>query len=105
MTRIDRLPLTLGIHSTYKGYHYLVASLRIALSDEQNLMYFTKTIFPKVARMFNTTPCCVERNIRTIIYVCWNSDNRQALQDLAPYTLHQPPTVGEFLDILYWNLK
>lgn len=104
MRNIKNLPLTLGIHSTYKGYHYLVASLEIALNDESTLLFFTKSIFPKVASKYHTNALCVERDIRTVINVCWNSSCRQTLLDIAPYQLEKQPTVGEFLDILYWNL-
>lgn len=104
MRNIKNLPLALGIHTTYKGYHYLVASLEIALADENTLLFFTKSIFPKVAHQYHTSPLCVERDIRTVIKVCWNSSCRQTLIEIAPYQLVKQPTVGEFLDILYWNL-
>lgn len=34
MKKLRELPLKLGIHRTYKGYHFLVASLEIAMEDE-----------------------------------------------------------------------
>lgn len=105
MLQIEELPLTLGIHRTYKGYHFTVASLRLALENENNLLLFTKTIFPNVAKMYHTTVLCVERNIRTVIMVCWCSNCRETLINMAPYPLETPPTVGEFLDILLWHLK
>lgn len=98
-------PLSLGIRSTYKGYHYLVASLELALQNENDLLFFTKTIFPEVAAKYHTNISCVERNIRTVIHNCWNSNCRQRLLDISPYPLEAPPSVGEFLDILFWNLQ
>ena len=105
MKNLKELPLRLGIHRTYKGYHFLIASLELALEDEVNLLYITKNIFPVVAHKYHTTVYCVERNIRTVIHNCWDPPCREVLQAMAPYPLEKPPTVSEFIDILYWELK
>lgn len=105
MKSIKKLPLTLGIKSTYKGYHYLVASLEIALKDETALLMYTKYILPDVARRYQTTIHCVERDIRTVINACWRSHTRRELMRICPYELEKRPTVSEFLDILYWQLQ
>ena len=105
MKNLKELPLRLGIHRTYKGYHFLIDSLELALEDEVNLLYITKNIFPVVAHKNHTTVYCVERNIRTVIHNCWDSPCREVLQAMAPYPLEKPPTVSEFIDILYWELK
>ena len=105
MKSIHELPLSLGIHSTYKGYHYLVTALELAIQNEDNLIFVTKNIFPIVARKYHTNVHCVERNIRTIILNCWNSPYRKTLQEIAPCPLYKPPSVGEFIDILFWKIK
>ena len=50
MKSIHELPLSLGIHSTYKGYHYLVTALELAIQNEDNLIFVTKNIFPIVGK-------------------------------------------------------
>lgn len=105
MPFINELVRSLGIHSTYKGYYYIVSSLQIAINDNVSLTLFTKRIFPQVARLYSTNVACVERNIRTAIKICWCSGCRQTLLDISPYILDTPPTVGQFLDILLWNIK
>lgn len=105
MNKVKELPLRLGIHRTYKGYHYLVTTLELATTDEHNLLFLSKNIFPIVARRYNTTVYCVERNIRTVIQNCWNSPCREILLEMAPYPLTKIPTVSEFIDLLYWELK
>ncbi len=95
----------LGIHGTYKGYHYLLSTMEMTLEDEKNLLLYTKTIFPTVANRYHSTPSRVERDIRTAIAHCWNCSGREQLQEIAPYTLHRQPTIGEFIDILYWYLR
>lgn len=104
MNAVKKLPLTLGIHSTYKGYNYIVASLEIALEDPDALVFYTKYILPDVARRYHTTPECVERDIRTTINACWKSNTRRELMRICPYELEKRPTVSEFLDILHWEL-
>ena len=99
------VPRQLGLHATQKGYLYLVDSIQMALEDERNLIMFTKTIFHKIAQKYDTDPGNVERNIRTLVDQCWNSPHREELLKIAPYRLDKKPTVGEFIDILYWHIK
>lgn len=105
MNSAKELPLALGIHGTYKGYHYLVTTLELAIENEDKLYYISKSIFPIVAKKYHTNVHCVERNIRTVILNCWNSPYRNMLQRISPCPLFKPPSVSEFIDILYWTLK
>lgn len=95
----------LGIHGTYKGYHYLSTALNMVLADKKNTLLYSKKIFPSVANHYQTTPSCVERNIRTVILHCWSCQGREKLQEITPYTLYKQPTVNEFIDILYWHIR
>ena len=105
MQNLYFLPKQLGIHGTQKGCRYLVDSIQTALEDERNLILFTKSIFEEIAHKYDTTPANVERNIRTLIEQCWNSPHKAELLKIAPYRLEKKPTVGEFIDILYWHIK
>ncbi len=95
----------LGLHGTYKGYHFLMASLELALENETQLSFYSKTIFPTVARIYQSTPSRIERDIRTVIGHCWNCSGREKLTEITPYELKKQPTVTEFIDILYWYLR
>lgn len=88
----ETLLLTLGIRTSYKGYAFLVTVLEQALEDESRLLSYTTRIFPFVADKYHTNVKCVERNLRTIIKVCWNSPARKKLQALCPYPLDGPPS-------------
>lgn len=105
MYETQNLLRQLGIHGIYKGYHYTLATLEMANQNEKLLPYYSKMIFPSVARTFQTTPSRVERDIRTVIGHCWNCSGKEKLLEIAPYELHEPPTTGEFIDILYWHIK
>ncbi len=101
----NELPLALGIHATYKGYHFLVMALELTLEDDDRLLYVTKNLYPTVAHHYHTTIECVDRNLRTVVRNCWNSDQRNLLQNIASYPLKSCPTVTEFIDILHWHLR
>ncbi len=105
MNKIHFVPRQLGLHGTQKGYRYLIDSIQMALEDEKKLILFTKTIFSEVAQKYDTDPANVERNIRTLVHQCWNSPYKEELLKIAPYRLEKKPTVGEFIDILYWHIK
>lgn len=64
---IADLPMELGIKRTYKGYFFLIAALELAITDQKNLLYMSKSIFPVIASRYDTTYSCIERNIRTAI--------------------------------------
>lgn len=103
---IADLPMELGIKRTYKGYFFLIAALELAITDQKNLLYMSKSIFPVIASRYDTTYSCIERNIRTAINACWNSpDHREKLLAMSPYPLQKAPFVTAFIDILYWHLK
>ena len=74
--KIKRLIRSLGIHATYRGYNYTVSAVLLALEDEDALLFISKTIYPAVAKMYQTNTSAVERNIRTVINVCWERGNR-----------------------------
>lgn len=96
---------SLGIPSNRKGYWFTSRSLELALEDENRLILLSRNLFPLVAAYYHTDIRCIERDIRTIIDNCWDSPSRKNLQEISPYALTYKPTVGEFLDILYWHLK
>lgn len=97
---IERLIRSLGIGATYRGYRYLCYGVSLCLQDEEYLLSISKLLYPKIAKEFNTTLSSVERDIRTVIQVCWDRGNRELLQDIALHPLCGRPTSGEFLDIL-----
>lgn len=103
--RMRKLLLSLGIHSTYKGYFYLLRALEMAYEDETNLVYISKFVYPEVGKAYNTSAGCVERNLRTVVNGCWNSPFFDKLQEISPQKLVRRPTVGQFVDILYQYLK
>ena len=102
---IDRLIRTLGIGATYRGYRYLSYGVYLCLQDENYLLSVSKLLYPEIAHAFSTTSCSVERDIRTVVKVCWERGNKVYLQELAMNSLNERPTCGEFIDILVGHIK
>lgn len=100
MDRIYDALKTLGIRRTYKGYYYVADAVYLVMLDASMLLYISKDLYPKVARMHDTSINCVERNIRTIVSSCWQSEYVKNLELMAGIPLYRKPTSGEFIDIL-----
>ena len=91
---IDYVIRTLGVGATYRGYRYLSYGIELCLADEEYLLAISKQLYPEIARKYKATVGSVERDIRTVIRVCWENGYDQ----LQSYSLR--PTAGEFFDIL-----
>lgn len=103
--QIELLIRSLGIGATYRGYRYLSYAILLCLEDENYLLSVSKLLYPEVARAYSTTDCSVERNLRTIIKICWERGNRNLLEEMAMHPLTCKPTSGEFLDILVDHIR
>ena len=90
----------LGIYNTYHGYKYLACAIELAMQDEDKLYGVTKHLYPEVAKRFNTTPARVERNLRTVVSICWDHGNRELLEKIAGFPLDSKPTTSQFIGIL-----
>ena len=62
--KIKSLVLKVGIDPALKGYDYLVEAVRLCYEDKSYIHSITKTLYPSVAKKFNTTPSRVERAMR-----------------------------------------
>lgn len=97
---IERLIRSLGIGATYRGYRYLTYAVYLCLQDENYLLSVSKLLYPQIAHTYHTTSCSVERDIRTVVKVCWDRGGKSHLQKMAMHALDSRPTAGEFIDIL-----
>lgn len=105
MKEIQYLVRSLGIGATYRGYKYLMIAVKLCLEDEDYLLSISKLLYPKVAEICDTTAGSVERDLRTVIRVCWERGNKQLLETISPCPLYSKPTTGEFVDILSGHLR
>ena len=99
MNDIDYVISTLGVGATYRGYRYLNYGIELCLEDEEYLLAISKQLYPEIAKKYKTTTGSVERDIRTVIRVCWEN-GYDKLQSYSLWPLQVRPTAGEFFDIL-----
>lgn len=104
MKEIQYLVRSLGIGGNYQGYKYLTYAISLCLEDEDYLLSVSKLLYPEIAKMYKTTACSVERNLRTVVAVCWERGNRALLETISLYPLISKPTTSEFLDIVTTHL-
>ena len=72
----------LGATANYTGFSYLVRALQLCAEEPERLLLVTKWLYPDVAKQYGTNWKAVERDIRTMGRVIWNS-NRPLLETLA----------------------
>lgn len=100
MTKVSMLIWRLNIRGTYKGCRQMAFAVETVRENREYLLSVTKRLYPEVAREFHTAPANVERNLRTVITVCWERGNRALLEKMTGNHLINKPTTKEFIDIL-----
>ena len=101
-TRLLRL---LGVNGKLAGFHYAAYMVEQVRDQPENMVLITKRLYMQTAEHFNTTPSCVERNLRTLIQSCWSYPDHSLLNLIAGTELKQPPTNSHFIDILAAYLR
>ncbi len=89
----------LQIKGTLQGYRCLVSAIVKTVQDPDATLWITKELYFDIARQYNTTFFCVERNIRTAIQYSWLHAS-ETMDKMAGYHLTQCPTNGEFIDFV-----
>lgn len=92
----------LGITANYKGYYYIAVAIRLTAENPERLLFVTKWLYPDVARIYNTTVSCIERNIRTVANIAWEK-NPKLLMTLAGRELIRHPPASQLISILVQN--
>lgn len=96
--KISRDFRRLGIPEFYHGEQYLYTALELVAEDPTNLCCITKQIYPDVAKRHNTTPICVERNLRTLISKVWV--HKEYLEGILGRELKKKPSNRQFIDLM-----
>ena len=98
---IDVLDL-LGASRLYSGYNYIVYGLMLLLEDNKFMLDVIKPLYIDIAKHYNTSWNCVEKNIRYIVKSIWISENNDLLIQIFKRTaLDQRPVNKEFFRRMY----
>lgn len=95
----EELLRSLGVTGNLKGFHYAVHMIELAEQAPGLVTSLSKSLYPDTAKQFHVTAASVERNLRTIVKVCWNRGDRELFSKVAGMRLTYQPTNGMFLDM------
>lgn len=101
---ITNILLSLGIHKTNLGFHYLKKALLLCFQNEDFMLCYIR-LFGEVAAYYNTTADNVDHCIRSVVKKCYYYGNPKLLGDIAGYTLDKRPTNSAFIEILFHYLE
>ena len=86
----------------YVGYDYVVYGLTLMLEDEDRATYITKSLYVDIAKHYNTTWNCVEKNIRTVVHSIWDLADPELLRLVFKSPNRKKrPTNKEFFRYMY----
>ena len=95
--------LTIGISAHLQGYQYLKESIKLVIESPEYINSVTKQLYPRVASIFSTTSCRVERGIRHALDVAFAKGKIVQLNKvfgLEIFSKSEKPTNSEFIAIL-----
>ncbi|SFJ30609.1 sporulation transcription factor Spo0A [Thermoflavimicrobium dichotomicum] len=98
----------IGVPAHIKGYLYLREAITMVYHEVDLLGSITKSLYPRIAEKFNTTPSRVERAIRHAIEVAWSRGNMDSIRNLFGYTINvtkAKPTNSEFIAMVADKLR
>lgn len=97
-----------GVPAHIKGYQYLREAIMMVVNDIDVINQITKSLYPRIASKFNTTPSRVERAIRHAIEVAWGRGQQEAVESIFGYTISAAkgkPTNSEFIAMIADKLR
>ena len=97
-----------GVPAHIKGYQYLREAIMMVVNDIDVINQITKSLYPKIALKFSTTPSRVERAIRHAIEVAWGRGQQDAVENIFGYTISAAkgkPTNSEFIAMIADKLR
>ena len=97
-----------GVPAHIKGYQYLREAIIMVVNDIDVINQITKSLYPRIAIKFNTTPSRVERAIRHAIEVAWGRGDQQTVENIFGYTISAAkgkPTNSEFIAMIADKLR
>ena len=97
-----------GVPAHIKGYQYLREAIIMVVNDIDVINQITKSLYPKIAAKYNTTPSRVERAIRHAIEVAWGRGEQKAVESIFGYTISASkgkPTNSEFIAMIADKLR
>lgn len=103
-TDITHMLNNFGTSPSLLGYHYIREAVMMVYNDNIVLNQITRTLYPSIAKKFNTTPSRTERAIRHAIEKSWYSSN-SPLMGIYKNMAIDKPTNSSFIATVVEKLK
>ncbi|MBQ9940707.1 MAG: sporulation transcription factor Spo0A [Clostridia bacterium] len=107
-SHVTKIIHQIGVPAHIKGYQYLRTAIIMVANNNQIINEVTKTLYPSIAREYETTSSRVERAIRHAIEVAWDRGDVEILDSFFGYTIHKnkgKPTNSEFIAMIADSLR
>lgn len=101
--KITRLIHSIGIPAHVRGYHFIREAIELCLEDPLLIGQVTKSLYPEIAKKYNSSGSKVERAIRHAIEIGWNRGSYEAVNEIFGNTISltkAKPTNSEFIAML-----
>ncbi len=101
--RITSILLSAGVPANVFGYRYLRECILEILADRSLLYAITKTLYPRIAARYKTTPSSVERAIQHAIEVAWSGNAADVINHIFGcnvYITHKKPSNSNFIGLV-----
>lgn len=97
----------LGIPAKIRGYRYIFDAVMLTLYDSDLLYSITKQLYPRLAKISDTTVASVERAIRVAVKRSWEKGSYEVITDMFGSTVKDGagPTNGQFISMLTERVK
>lgn len=97
----------LRIDTSYKGCDYIASSIDFIHENNATYMPVTKVLYVDIARQYNTSSKCVEKDIRKVNEAIWRYDRNRPMISIIFDTccLTHRPSNMEFLISLYRHIE
>lgn len=95
----EQLLRRLGLSGRLKGFGYAAYMIERIAENPAMIYLITKNLYLEAAGHFRVPNSTVERNLRTLIRVCWCRGDRAFLEVVAGTHISKRPTNSEFLDM------
>ena len=98
-----RLLHEIGIPANLKGHNYLRDAILMVMDNRSLIGCVTKSLYPDIGKRYQTSPCSVERAIRTALEIAWMRGKTEVLNDIFGFTVSinkGKPTNAEFIALI-----
>lgn len=101
---VESVLRSLYIPGTFKGLKYLTYAVAATVIDQNRTYLITKDLYREISRQYDTTPNCVDRNIRWAIRSSW-STAKEDLCKIADRHLIRCPTNKQYIDLIAFYIR